>query len=110
MIYEVRVSGFMSSKTSSLDVFFNNQEKAEEHAKRLNNMLPVYFVNGIKLEDSDGSTEGLEKAYEVRVSSFGRSGTSSLEKFYKDKENAQEYVDRLNTHLYVYSLKEIPLN
>ncbi|MEK4122017.1 hypothetical protein [Lysinibacillus sp. FSL K6-0102] len=47
--------------------------------------------------------------YEIRSKGFMGSGSSSLNKYFKSKENAKEYVDELNEYLpdmyFVYEIK-----
>lgn len=47
--------------------------------------------------------------YEIRVKSYMKVGSKSLNEFYRNKEKAQKYVDELNTILNLYYINEIKL-
>ena len=53
MIYELRVKKWMSTETTSLEKYYKNKENAEEVVKRLNELLDVYYVNEIRMEDEN---------------------------------------------------------
>lgn len=47
--------------------------------------------------------------YEIRVQKYMEAGSVSLEKFYKNKENAEKVVEELNKMLNMYYVNEIKL-
>lgn len=47
--------------------------------------------------------------YEIRVKKYMGVGSTSLEKYYKNKEKAEEVVRRLNALLDLYYVNEIKL-
>lgn len=47
--------------------------------------------------------------YEIRVKKYMREGSISLEKYYKNREKAEEAVDKLNKILDMYYVNEIKL-
>lgn len=53
MIYEIRVKKYMSVGSTSLEKYYKNKEKADEVVERLNELLNLYYVNEIKLEDEE---------------------------------------------------------
>lgn len=47
--------------------------------------------------------------YEIRVRKYMSAGSSSLNKFFRSKQKAEEYVARLNEMLNWYYINEIKL-
>ena len=47
--------------------------------------------------------------YEIRVKKYMGVGSSSLDKFYKNKDNAEKVVEQLNKMLNLYYVNEVKL-
>lgn len=47
--------------------------------------------------------------YEIRVRNYMGAGSKSLGKYFKDKDNADEYVKELNVKLNLYYVSKIKL-
>lgn len=53
MVYEIRVKKWGKAGSISLEKYYGNKENADRDCKALNDMLDMYFVNEIKLEDEE---------------------------------------------------------
>lgn len=47
--------------------------------------------------------------YEIRVKNYMKPGSKSLGEYYRNKENAEKYVEQLNGYLNLYYVNEITL-
>jgi hypothetical protein len=52
MIYEIRSKKYMSfGESSSIGYYYYNRKNAEEDCAKLNELLNVYFVAEVKMQD-----------------------------------------------------------